>query len=118
MSWREDDAGVAAGAEQRGAGDGVDDLVAADLVDLALGGEIVELGQHGAQSQRHVVPRVAVGDREDVEIVDLLAARFKLRESSLDDEAEAEETRIGHGGDQPPYYALVTLPALRQRVQT
>ena len=74
--------------------------------------------QDGAQRERHVVPRVAVGDREDVEIVDLLAARFKLRESGLDDEAETEETRIGHGSDQPPGYALVTLPALRQRVQT
>ena len=39
----EDDAGVAARAEQRGAGDGVDDLVAADLVDLALRGEVVQL---------------------------------------------------------------------------
>ena len=43
---------------------------------------------------------------------------FKLRESRLDDEAEAEETRIGHGVTEPPRYALVTLPALRQRVQT
>ena len=70
----EDDAGVAAGAEQRGAGDGVDDLVAADLVDLALPREPVELVEHGAQRERHVVARVAVGDREDVEVVDLLAA--------------------------------------------
>ena len=39
----EDHAGVAARAQQRGAGDGVDDLLAADLVDLALRGEVVEL---------------------------------------------------------------------------
>ena len=97
ISWREDHAGVAARAEQRRAGDGVDDLLAADLVDLALRGEVVELLEHGAQRQRHVVARVAVGDREDVEVVDLLAARFKLRESRLDDEAEAEEARVGHG---------------------
>ena len=77
MSWLEDDAAVAARAEQRRAGDGVDDLVATDLVDLALGGEIVELGEHGAQGQRHVVPRVAVGDREDVQVVDLLAAAIR-----------------------------------------
>ena len=74
--------------------------------------------QDGAQRQRHVVARVAVGDREDVEVVDLLAPRFKLRESSLDDEAEAEETRIGHDGAAAARYAFVTLPALRQRVQT
>ena len=37
----EDDPGVAARAEQRRAGDGVDDLVAADLVDVPLRGEIV-----------------------------------------------------------------------------
>ena len=53
--------------------------------------------QHGAQRERHVVARVAVGDREDVEVVDLFAPRFKLREGRLDDEAEAEEARIGHG---------------------
>ena len=93
----EDHAGVAARAEQRGAGDGVDDLVAADLVDLALRGQVVELVEDGAQRQRHVVARVAVGDREDVEVVDLLAARLELRERGLDDEAEAEEARIGHG---------------------
>ena len=40
---RQDHAGVAARAEQRRAGDGVDDLLAADLVDLALRGEVVEL---------------------------------------------------------------------------
>ena len=40
----EDHAGVAAGAEQRRAGHGVDDLVAPDLVDVALRGEVVELG--------------------------------------------------------------------------
>ena len=44
---REDDAAVAARAEQRGAGDGLDDLVAADLVEraAAVGGEAIELGR-------------------------------------------------------------------------
>ena len=61
----EDDPGVAAGAEQGRARDRVDDLVAADLVEVtALGGEPVELLEHRAQGERHVVARVAVGDRE------------------------------------------------------
>ena len=96
MSWERITPRVAARAEQRRAGDGVDDLVAADLVDLALRGEVVELGEHGAQRERHVVAGVAVGDREDVEVVDFLAARLELRKRGLDDEAEAEEARIGH----------------------
>ncbi len=86
----EDHAGVAARAQQRGAGDGVDQLLAADLVDLALRAQAVEFLQHGAQRERHVVPGVAVGDREHIEVIDLLAARLKLRESRLDDEAKAD----------------------------
>ena len=40
---------------------------------LALGvREAVDLVEAGAQRERHVVARVAVGDREDVEVVDLL----------------------------------------------
>jgi hypothetical protein len=62
-----------------------------------LGGEIVELGEHGTEGQRHVVARIAVGDREDVQVVDLMPPRFEVRERSLDDEAETEEARIGHG---------------------
>ena len=96
----EDHAAVAAGAEQRRAGDAIDDLVAADLVDRASPcvGEAVELVEHGAQRQRHVVARVAVGDREDVEVVDLVAARLELRERTLDDGAEADEA----GSDTAP----------------
>ena len=93
----EDHAGVAAGAEQRGAGHGVDDLVAADLVDVALRGQPVELVEHRAQRQGHVVARVAVGDREDVEVVDLLAPCLELRERAFDDGAEADQARVGHG---------------------
>ena len=117
----EDDAAVAAGAEQGGAGDGVDDLLAADLVDraaLLLGDEAVELVEDGAQRERHVVPRVAVGDREDVEVVDLLAAGFEMRERRGDDGAETREVREGRHGQTPAQTAFVTLPALRQRVQT
>ena len=94
----EDHAGVAAGAQQRRAGDRVDDLVAADLVERALVlGQPVELVEHRAQRQRHVVAGVAVGDREDVEVVDLLAACLELAERALDDGAEPEEAGIGHG---------------------
>ena len=60
-------------------------------------GEPVELVEHGAQRQRHVVAGVAVGDREDVEVVDLLAARLELAERALDDGAEPEKAGIGHG---------------------
>ena len=101
----EDHAAVAARAEQRGAGDRVDDLVAADLVDrvLVLGlREAVDLVEAGAQRQRHVVARVAVGDGEDVEVVDLRAARLEVREGALHGGAEADEAGLGarrrHGG--------------------
>ena len=68
----EDHAGVPARAHQRRAGDGVHELVAVGRDRLAV--EPVELLHHGLHRQRHVVPRVAVGDREDVEVVDLLPA--------------------------------------------
>ena len=94
----EDHAGVAAGAQQRCAGDRVDDLLAADLVERALVlGEPVELVEHRAQRQRHVVAGVAVGDREDVEVVDLLPPRLERAECAFDDGAEAEKAGIGHG---------------------
>ena len=67
------------------------------IVRSSIAGEAVELVQHGAQRQRHVVARVAVGDREDVEVVDLLAARLEVRERALDDGAEADEAGVGHG---------------------
>ena len=100
---REDHAGVSSRAEERRAGDGSDDLVAADLVDRALlrgGREAVQLLHDRAQRERHVVARVAVGDREDVQLVDLVAARLELGERTLDGGAEAEKARIGHGAPE------------------
>ena len=95
---REDDPGVAARAQQRGAGDRADDLLAADLVERPVVlAQAVELVEHGAQRERHVVPGVAVCDREDVEVVDLLAASFELTEGAFDDSAEADEAGIRHG---------------------
>ena len=95
----EDHARVATGAEQRRAGDRGDDLVATDLVDrVAFGGvgEPVELLQDRAQREHHVVARVAIGDREDVEVVDLLAARLERRQPRLDDGPKPNDARIGH----------------------
>ena len=63
----------------------------------ALAGEAVELLEHGAQRERHVVARVAVGDREHVEVVDLIAACLELCQRTLDDTTEAKEARIGQG---------------------
>jgi hypothetical protein len=60
----------------------------------------VELGEHRLERERHVVARVAIGNREDVEIVDLLAAGLEVRERALDRHAEADETRIGHRCDR------------------
>ena len=140
---REDDAGVAAGAHQGGAGERVDELGAADVVDhLAV--EAVELLAHGVQRQRHVVAGVAVGDREDIEIVDLSwrrASRWRLaavttrRKRSIEGSAierppvpltigrrakpaAGRDVARPYGEAVPNYAAFVTLPAFRQRVQT
>jgi hypothetical protein len=77
----------------------VNDLVATDLVDRpAVGVQAIELLEHRAQRERHVVAGVAVGDREDVEVVHLLAARLEGDERSLDDGAEADQAGIrAHG---------------------
>ena len=116
---REDHAAVAARPQQRRARDRLDDLVAADLVDraVAVGGEAVELLEHGAHRQHHVVAGVAVGDREDVEVVDLLAARLQMRGRRGDQVAKPNQVWVSHDPRRLTR-ALVTLPALRQRVQT
>ena len=78
----EDDAAVAAGAEQR--------PVRAAVAERA-------------QRRQEVVPRVAVGDREDVQLVDLFPVALEVRDRALE-----------QGGQT----AFVTLPAFRQRVHT
>ena len=90
----QDHPGVAPGPHQRGTGNGVDDLLPIRAHRLAV--EAIELPHHRLQGQRHVVARVPVGDREDVQIVDLLAAGFELGVRGLDDPAEALDRRIGH----------------------
>ena len=95
----EDDAAVAARAQQRGARHRLDDLVAADLVERPVDlGQPVDLLQARLQGERHVVARVAVGDREHVEIVDLLPARLQVRQGAFERDAEADETGVRHEG--------------------
>jgi hypothetical protein len=107
----------------------VHDLVPPDLVHHEAV-EPVELLHHGAHREDHVVPGVAVGDREHVEVVDLDAAGLEVRARHLDHSTEALYGRIGHLLDstlpagmlvaQGLAYqaALVTLFAFRQRAQT
>ena len=85
----EDHAGVAARAHQRGARDLADDLRPARVAVRALL-ERVELVEHVTHRQRHVVAGVAVGDREDVEVVDLLAALLEVRERDAHHVAETD----------------------------
>lgn len=67
---REEDTGVAAGAVERAARQGADDR--GDVLGVRRGG--VEFGRRGAQGDEQVGTGVAVGDGEDVEAVDLVAA--------------------------------------------
>ncbi len=91
---RQDHAAVAARAEQRGSGDGAHDLVAADVVD-GRAVERVQLLEHGAHRERHVVAGVAVRHREHVEVVHLLAPVLQLVQSGGDHASEAREAVIG-----------------------
>ena len=75
----EDHAGVAAGAHERGPGQGGNELLAADLVDGLAAVEPVELLHDGVHRHRHVVAGVAVGYGKDVEVIDLLAAVPRAR---------------------------------------
>ena len=93
----EDHARVPTRPQQGGAGHRADDLVAAAHVEwIAL--HAVELLEDRAQGEGHVVARVAVGDREHVQVVDLLAAVLQLRQGSGQDTAETDEALVGHWG--------------------
>ena len=99
ISWERITPELPRAPKQRRAGDRAHDLVPADVVDRALLGgvrEAVELLHHRPQRQHHVVAGVAVGDREHVEVVDLLAARLERRQAGLYDRAEAKDARVGH----------------------
>ena len=94
--------------------------------------QAVQLREHRAQRQRHVVARVAVGDGEHVEVVDLLTTRFQMCQRARHGNAKTEQIGIRHA-DSPITFArtyagprgqtygqsaFVTLPAFRHRVQT
>ena len=91
----EDDTGVAARAHQRRPRQRLDQLGAAGLVDREAV-EPVQLLHHGEHRHRHVVAGVAVGDGEDVEVVDLLAPRLQRRVGRADDPSETDDRWICH----------------------
>ena len=68
----EDDARVAARAHQRRVGDGGDDQVAIDGGERAVSSQVLESVEDRLDRAGHVVAGVAVGNREDVGVVDLL----------------------------------------------
>ena len=126
---REDHARVPTCTQQRRARHRGDDLVTADVVDRAIlgrGRQTIELLQDRAQGQHHVVAGIPVGNREYVEIVDLLAAGLQRRQASLDQGAKTDDAGIGHGrrsvlsrrSGHASQRALATLPAFKHRVQT
>jgi hypothetical protein len=94
----EDHTGVSPRAQKRCPRNRGDDLVPPDAVDRRLlrgVREPVELMQHRAQGEDHVVARVAVGDREHVQVIDLFAPRLERGKSGLDDRAEANYRSVG-----------------------
>src|SRR5262249_53922313 len=91
----EDHARVAPRSHQGGPGQCVDELGAPDLVDH-LPVEAIELLAHRAQRERHVVAGVAVGDGEDVEVVDLLAPLLEVGPGRADHAPKALYGGIGH----------------------
>jgi hypothetical protein len=99
------------------------DLLTPDLVDrafLVASLQAVELSQHRAQRERHVVAGVPVGDRKHVEVVDLLASRFQVRQRPRHRRAKTNQIGIAHSDTSIRFAqrAFVTLPAFRQRVHT
>ena len=93
---RQDHAGVTARAEQRRAGDHADELVAPDVVEL-LTVHRVQSVQHGTHGHSHVVAGIAVCDRENVQVVDLLAPALELGAGGRDSPSKTDEAGIGHG---------------------
>ena len=84
----QDDARVAARAHQRGVRDRVDDRLSPDLVDLTPV-DALQCLDHRLQGERHVVARVAVGDREHVQVIDLVASLIEVSVGGRDDAAES-----------------------------
>jgi hypothetical protein len=96
---RDDHTRASARPEQRSPCNRRDDVLAVDLVGLAAPWstrEPIQLLNHGAQCEHHVVARVGIGDGEDVERVHLLTTGLQRRQSRLDHRAEANDARVGH----------------------
>ena len=68
---------------------------------LGLPAEAIELVADRAQRQRHVVPGVAVGDREHVQVVDLLAPLLEMCGGRADHAPESLYGGISHTGSEP-----------------
>ena len=93
---RQDHAAVSARSEQSRSRHRVDDRLAPDHIDR-LAVHAVELVEYRAHGHGHVVAGVAIGDREHVEVVDLLTARLELRVRGRYCAAESNEARVRHG---------------------
>ncbi len=104
---RQDDPGVAASPHQRGAGRGL------GLPCRVGGAERRERSGQGLHGPRHVRPRVAIGDGEDVQVVDPAPGRLEGRAGGLD--------RGEHGGlalcgtHRGPLIVVVISPTGRDR---
>ena len=74
-----DDAGIATGAHERAMGHGL-----AQGGSIGIGRKRGNLAGNGLHRERHVGSRVAIGNRKDVQAVDLLLARGELRRGGCD----------------------------------
>jgi hypothetical protein len=93
----EDHPGVPAGPHQGGSRERVDEFGASDLVNH-VSIEAIELLADRAQGEGHVVAGIAVGDGEDVEVVDLLAPLLEMGCGRADHAPESLYRRISHAG--------------------
>jgi hypothetical protein len=91
----QDHARVAAGAHQSRVGDRLHDVVAVDGRERVRA-QPVEPGEHRADRPGHVVAGVAVRDREDVQVVDLLLALPQVVVGNAHHAVEALDRWIRH----------------------
>jgi hypothetical protein len=114
----EDHSRIATRSHQRGMRHRVHDRLATHLVHLAPI-HALECLYHRLERERHVVPRVAVGDREHVQVVHLAAPLVEVAIGGRDDPAESLDGGVRlHEERLSRYAALLTLLDFRQRVQT
>ena len=100
----QDHPGVAPGAEQRRPGHGGHDLVPAYVINRRIRrgrGQAVQLLENGAQGEDHVVAGIAVRHREDIEVIDLLAASVQRGQRCFDDGTKTNDAGVGHESGKP-----------------